>query len=48
MVLNYEIDYYRELASYQTSLARLESMVGVDLTSQIQTPENMPAPQKEP
>jgi outer membrane protein TolC len=48
MVLNYEIDYYRELANYQTSLARIESMVGVDLTSQVQTPGNMPAPQKEP
>jgi len=48
MVLNYEIDYYRELANYQTSLARIESMVGVDLTSQIQTPDNVPAPQKEP
>jgi outer membrane protein TolC len=48
MVLNYEIDYYRELANYQTSLARIESMVGVDLTSQIQTPENTPAPQKGP
>ena len=32
-VLNYEIDYYRELANYQSSLARMESMVGVDLTS---------------
>jgi outer membrane protein TolC len=32
-VLNYEIDYYRELANYQTALARMESMVGVDLTS---------------
>ena len=48
MVLNYEIDYYRELANYQTSLARMESMVGVDLTSQVQTPDNAPAPQKEP
>lgn len=48
MVLNYEIEYYRELANYQTSLARMESMVGVDLTSQIQTPQNAPAPQKEP
>jgi len=47
-VLNYEIDYYRELANYQTSLARIESMVGIDLTSQIQTPDNTPAPQKEP
>jgi outer membrane protein TolC len=48
MVLNYEIDYYRELANYQTSLARLESMVGIELTSQVQTPDNTPAPQKEP
>ena len=32
-VLNYEIDYYRELANYESSLARMESMVGVDLTS---------------
>jgi outer membrane protein, heavy metal efflux system len=48
MVLNYEIDYYRELANYQTSLARMESMVGIDLTSQVQTPGNAPAPQKEP
>ncbi len=48
MVLNYEIDYYRELANYQTALARMETMVGVDLTSQVQTPENAPAPQKEP
>jgi outer membrane protein, heavy metal efflux system len=48
MVLNYEIDYYRELANYQTSLARMESLVGVELTSQVQTQENMPAPQKEP
>jgi outer membrane protein TolC len=32
-VLNYEIDYYRELANYQSALARMESIVGVDLTS---------------
>jgi cobalt-zinc-cadmium efflux system outer membrane protein len=48
MVLNYEIDYYRELANYQTSLARLEAMVGVDLTSQVQMQGYTPAPQKEP
>lgn len=47
-VLNYEIEYYRELANYQTSLARMESMVGVDLTSEIKSPNNMHAPQKEP
>ncbi len=30
-VLNYEIDYYRELANYQSALARLEPLVGVEL-----------------
>ncbi len=39
-VLNYEIDYYRELANYQSSLARMESMVGVDLTSITPQPGN--------
>ena len=39
-VLNYEIDYYRELANYQTALARMESMVGVDLTSTVAQPGN--------
>jgi outer membrane protein, heavy metal efflux system len=39
-VLNYEIDYYRELANYQSSLARMESMVGVDLTSSASQPGN--------
>ena len=39
-VLNYEIDYYRELANYQSSLARMESMVGVDLTSAVAQPRN--------
>lgn len=32
-VLNYQVDYYRELANYQSSLARLESLTGVELTS---------------
>ena len=40
-VLNYEIDYYRELANYQSSLARIESMVGVDLTSPVSQPGNL-------
>ncbi len=31
-VLNYEIDYYRELTNYQSALARLEPLVGVELT----------------
>ena len=32
-VLDYEVDYYRELADYQTALVRIEPMVGMDLTS---------------
>jgi outer membrane protein, heavy metal efflux system len=31
-VLDYETSYYRELANYQTALARLEPLVGVELT----------------
>jgi len=30
-VLDYEVDYYRELANYQTALARLEPLVGLEL-----------------
>ncbi len=33
-VLNYEIDYYHELANYQMALARMEPLVGTELTSQ--------------
>jgi outer membrane protein TolC len=32
-ILNYEVDYYRELANYQTALARMENLVGMDLSS---------------
>ena len=38
-VLDYEVDYYRELADYQTALARMEPLVGMDLTS-AQPPDN--------
>ena len=31
-VLDYEVNYYRELANYQMALARLEPLVGVELT----------------
>jgi cobalt-zinc-cadmium efflux system outer membrane protein len=31
-VLDYEIDYYREVAAFQTALAELEPLVGVELT----------------
>ena len=32
-VLNYETDYYRQLADYETAIARMESLTGVDVTS---------------
>jgi outer membrane protein TolC len=32
-VLNYETDYYRQVADYQTAIARIESLTGVDITS---------------
>lgn len=45
-VLNYEIEYYRELANYQMALARMEPLVGTDLTSQ--APQSVPpAPKQE-
>lgn len=31
-VLNYQVGYYRELTNYQAALARLEPLVGVELT----------------
>ncbi len=41
-VLNYETDYYRELANYQTSLARMEALTGADLTAA----QSLPVPEK--
>ena len=32
-LLNYQTDYYRELANYQTSLARIEAVTGAELTT---------------
>jgi outer membrane protein TolC len=32
-VLQYQIEYYREVASFETALARMEPLVGVDLTT---------------
>ena len=40
-VLNYETDYYRELANYQTALARMEALTGAELTG-----AQPPAPEK--
>jgi len=31
-LLDYETDYYRQLADYQTALARIESLTGTDIT----------------
>jgi outer membrane protein, heavy metal efflux system len=39
-VIAYETDYYRELANYQTALARMEALTGTDLTN----PSAQPAP----
>ncbi len=33
-LLDYEIDYYRQLADYQTALARIESLTGSDVAGQ--------------
>jgi outer membrane protein, heavy metal efflux system len=41
-VLNYETDYYRELANYQAALARMEALTGAELTSA----QASPAPEK--
>jgi outer membrane protein TolC len=41
-VLNYETDYYRELANYQAALARMEALTGADLTNA----QALPAPEK--
>jgi outer membrane protein TolC len=31
-LLDYETDYYRQLADYQTALARIEALTGTDVT----------------
>ncbi len=47
-ILNYETDYYRELANYQTALARMESLTGADLTSAaLPDPSAPAAPEKQ-
>jgi outer membrane protein, heavy metal efflux system len=45
-VLNYETDYYRELANYQTALARIESLTGAELTDAQAMPSATIAPEK--
>jgi len=44
-VLNYETEYYRELANYQTALARMEALTGADLISAQPVPTSS-VPQK--
>ncbi|MBZ5648393.1 MAG: TolC family protein [Acidobacteriia bacterium] len=41
-VNNYEVEYFRELANHQTTLARMEALVGVDLTSAQPAPTGAP------
>jgi len=48
-LLNYEIDYYRQLADYQTALAQIEGLTGTDVTGAflLVTPESDIQPTKE-
>jgi outer membrane protein TolC len=43
-VLNYETDYYRQLADYLTAIARMESLTGTDITAP--APSDSAAPAK--
>jgi outer membrane protein TolC len=36
-LLDYEMDYYRQLADYQTALARIEALTGSDVTGSVAT-----------
>ena len=36
-LLDYEMDYYRQLADYQTALARIEALTGSDVTGPVAT-----------
>jgi hypothetical protein len=41
-LLDYEMDYYLQLADYQTALARIEVLTGSDVTGPVAT-EDEPA-----
>jgi outer membrane protein TolC len=41
-LLNYETDYYRQLADYQTALARIEALTGSDVTGPVAS-DSLPA-----
>lgn len=44
-LLNYETDYYRQLADYQTAIARMESLTGVDIAEAPSANSPAPVPQ---
>jgi len=46
-LLDYETDYYRQLADYQTALARIEILTGVDVTGPPAPAASGSQPQKE-
>lgn len=46
-LLDYETDYYRQLADYQTALARIEVLTGVDVTGPPAPPASGSQPAKE-
>jgi hypothetical protein len=41
-LLNYETDYYRQVADYQTALARIEVLTGSDVTGPVVS-DSLPA-----
>jgi outer membrane protein TolC len=46
-LLNYETDYYRQLADYQTAIARMESLTGTEITDPENPRHNSAAPAQE-
>jgi cobalt-zinc-cadmium efflux system outer membrane protein len=42
-VLNYETDYYRQVADYMTAIARMESLTGTEITEPIPDDSTTPA-----
>jgi outer membrane protein TolC len=43
-LLNYETDYYRQLADYQTAIAQMESLTGTEITGPAANESARPAP----
>jgi outer membrane protein TolC len=42
-LLNYEMDYYRQVADYNMALAQMESVIGMDLDSLSAAPADLPS-----